>query len=410
MVAMALFFIVGIFFTLFVATGGAVAWWVTGGRMDANGTKLRQREEARRLQERFEADEDFTRNFHRPTQNELLGTLQALDHLTTDWERGDAALVDHRFKNELAESFPALCKSGCVYPEPVTEDLARLFGKAKLSPQVLENRQRVHTEKIFHSRAAFHAARAQMNALHQINSGPEAGPAEMVPGSLPFRARDEAEARRSAFGSWVGPSAVGFAVVICLAATGIYAADARMRGRVLAMLHAAGFPKGTSALMVKAPENPGVTVKGANGAGEDTTVPTAAGVETTAQGSAAPAGTLPTAADPAAGVAPAVIQTAPAPLAPMAAVPPQPTTVPSLTLAQRIAYSQVRAVEKHPDLAVPNSENNSRFIFRYKKLAAEKSPRLQEPDWPEKLADECAAAAAMGSKSRKLTQASPVRP
>ena len=61
-------------------------------------------------------------------------------------------------------------------------------------------------------------------------------------------------------------------------------------------------------------------------------------------------------------------------------------------LTSRVAQAQQAAVAKYPALAVAGSEINSRFVFRYKRLLAEHSSRLQDPAWPTQLADECAAA------------------
>ncbi len=60
-------------------------------------------------------------------------------------------------------------------------------------------------------------------------------------------------------------------------------------------------------------------------------------------------------------------------------------------LPEMVKQSQARALKVHPDLGVASSALNKKFVERYKVLQAEKSPRLQEPEWPEKLADECAA-------------------
>ena len=54
---------------------------------------------------------------------------------------------------------------------------------------------------------------------------------------------------------------------------------------------------------------------------------------------------------------------------------------------------------KYPALAVAGSEINSRFVFRYKALLAQRSPRLLDPAWPMQLADECAAASAVKTKT-----------
>ena len=64
-------------------------------------------------------------------------------------------------------------------------------------------------------------------------------------------------------------------------------------------------------------------------------------------------------------------------------------------LASRVALAQRAAIAKYPALAVAGSEINARFVFRYKGLVAEHSPRLEDPAWPTQLADECAAASGM---------------
>ena len=68
-------------------------------------------------------------------------------------------------------------------------------------------------------------------------------------------------------------------------------------------------------------------------------------------------------------------------------------------LASRVVQAQRAAVAKYPALAVAGSEMNSRFVFRYKALLAQGSPRLQDPAWPTQLADECAAASAVKTKT-----------
>ena len=60
--------------------------------------------------------------------------------------------------------------------------------------------------------------------------------------------------------------------------------------------------------------------------------------------------------------------------------------------ANHVAESQRLALAKYPTLGSVGEEINSRFVFRYKLLLTEHSPRLQNPDWPMQLADECAAA------------------
>ena len=59
-------------------------------------------------------------------------------------------------------------------------------------------------------------------------------------------------------------------------------------------------------------------------------------------------------------------------------------------LAELVAQSQRAAVAKYPALASANSEINIRFNYRCKLLLEEHSPRLQDPAWPVRLADECA--------------------
>ncbi len=59
-------------------------------------------------------------------------------------------------------------------------------------------------------------------------------------------------------------------------------------------------------------------------------------------------------------------------------------------LATLVIQSQRAALTKYPSLGVPDSEINIRFTYRYKNLVADHSPRLQDPDWPVQLADECA--------------------
>ena len=97
---------------------------------------------------------------------------------------------------------------------------------------------------------------------------------------------------------------------------------------------------------------------------------------------------------------PAVSTPPPAPAGPSAE---------KVALNSRIAASQQRAVGKYPDLAVEGSEINLRFVFRYKNLVQENSPRLLDPNWPEQLAEECAAAAGASLKHTSLTRVSGMR-
>ena len=60
--------------------------------------------------------------------------------------------------------------------------------------------------------------------------------------------------------------------------------------------------------------------------------------------------------------------------------------------ARRVVESQRMALAKYPTLGSVGEEINSRFVFRYKLLLSEHSSRLQDPNWPMQLADECAEA------------------
>jgi hypothetical protein len=63
--------------------------------------------------------------------------------------------------------------------------------------------------------------------------------------------------------------------------------------------------------------------------------------------------------------------------------------------ARRVAVSQAQAVARYPSLGTANSEMNSRFIFRYKRMVSEHNARLQDPNWPLLLAEDCAAASGL---------------
>ena len=68
--------------------------------------------------------------------------------------------------------------------------------------------------------------------------------------------------------------------------------------------------------------------------------------------------------------------------------------------------SRQRAIARHPDLAQAGSPLNAKFIAAYHILESQHSPRLLQPDWPERLADEFAADAPPASKP-VVTAASP---
>ena len=59
--------------------------------------------------------------------------------------------------------------------------------------------------------------------------------------------------------------------------------------------------------------------------------------------------------------------------------------------ASRVADSKRRAIAKYPTLETAESEMNVRFVYRYKCMVKDGNPRLKTPDWPELLADDCAA-------------------
>ena len=60
-------------------------------------------------------------------------------------------------------------------------------------------------------------------------------------------------------------------------------------------------------------------------------------------------------------------------------------------LPRLVKESQARALQKYPALGWPDSPLNKRFLMMFETLRAVGSERLERPDWPEKLADECAA-------------------
>ena len=68
--------------------------------------------------------------------------------------------------------------------------------------------------------------------------------------------------------------------------------------------------------------------------------------------------------------------------------------------AARVAESKRSAVAKYPALADANSEINTRFVFRYKLMVKDNDPRLKTTNWPELLADDCAAASAVRAQPK----------
>ena len=376
------FLLFGTACTLLILIGGVIAWsqtTSTGG----GGSSRRTRNEAREIQTRVEGDDDFARNFQRPTQNEVLETLQMLDHLSPSWEQGGAALVDRRLKNELAESFPNLRKAGCIYPQEPTAEPGRGSSKKSLdrAAQTTLARQKFRTE------------RAQANALHQLTSSGEVGPITVTPGSLPFRVPENPQVNRTT----TGKKRIAFAAIaLGLVVSAWYLAASK---------HPASNPT-TSTVSTDQAKTfvslPPVEVAPQQIAPllpPSYTPASAAEEENAVKNPASPGPSPPTGAIEAAPSPTAEVVSSPLPSVNPTPAAPKVDTV----LADGVAASKERAVEKYPDLAVPNSEINLRFVFRYKALLADKSTRLQDPGWPEKLADECAKAANGTLKPKKTT-------
>ena len=78
----------------------------------------------------------------------------------------------------------------------------------------------------------------------------------------------------------------------------------------------------------------------------------------------------------------------------------------------RVAESQQLAVARYPALGTTTSEINMRFVHRYKLMLSEHSARLQDPNWPLQLADDCAVASGLkpaGSTANSSKAASRTR-
>ncbi len=69
--------------------------------------------------------------------------------------------------------------------------------------------------------------------------------------------------------------------------------------------------------------------------------------------------------------------------------------------------SQRRAMQKYPDLAKAGSPLNQTFVAMVHQLGLERSPRLQQPDWPERVADQCASALLIAPSIRTTPTPSP---
>ena len=79
----------------------------------------------------------------------------------------------------------------------------------------------------------------------------------------------------------------------------------------------------------------------------------------------------------------------PAPVAALATT--DPAALAAARFKQALAASRGRALMKYPALGIAGSRFNSAFLARYQQISKQHSARLNSPDWPEKLADECAA-------------------
>ena len=326
---------------------------------------VRRREDARDWQRRFGAESLLTANFLQPTQNEILETLCVLDYLTPGWETAGDESVESHFLNELALNFPSLRKPQSAFPLPFAESLAAksLIGVGKKKLPATE-------EEISARRESFRNERAQFNALEQIVAGASVGPVAATPGSLPFRVSAEDSASQVA-NPWPARFAMAAAIV------------AAFLGATYFFDHPPGLKVNRSPLVEPAASPAAVSVESAPEAAE-TLGPVAAASPT-----AAPA---------------SVVAAAPV-TEPVARPLPVGPSAERIALNSRIAASQQRAVDKHPDLAIEGSEINLRFVFRYKNFVRENSSRLLDPNWPEELAEECAAAAVGApSKHSGLTQ------
>ena len=77
--------------------------------------------------------------------------------------------------------------------------------------------------------------------------------------------------------------------------------------------------------------------------------------------------------------------------APAAAAMPDPAALEAARFKQAVAASQAWALKRYPALGMAGSRFNKAFLARYQQLSQQHSARLNSPDWPEKLANECAA-------------------
>lgn len=356
---------------LAIASTGYLIWklWANPALPVCTESTARRREDARDWQRRFGPESLLAANFLQPTQNEILETLYVLDHLTPGWEAGEPEAVERLFLHELAVNFPTLRKDSCVFPLPFAETLlaSRQPGvPVTPGPVALQAQE----EEILARREKFRLARAHFNAFEQMATGP-ADPTELSGGNLPERSSGLVTTRRQTQ-LWLAALTSVTALLIA----------------VVALFHF-----GPRSFHQRS-ENAFVT---------NPSTETAVSLPTD---DAKPSPSIPVVSD-------AVMPSAPTPaptLAVVAAATPEttppssaPAVVPSkekALLEQQVAASKQRALSKYPALAVEGSEINLRFVFRYKNLVQQNSPRLLDPNWPEQLVEECAAAAAGATPKR----------
>ena len=332
---------------------GYLVWKAFGDPADFDAQELpaRRREDARDWQRRLGAGSLLATHFLQPTQNEILETLCVLDHLRPGWETGEASQAERRFLNELSLTFPTLRRPGCLFPGPLAEASVAAARPAD-DPAVSHARE----DNLTARREAFRARRAQFTALAQIVG---AAPAATSSGNPLFATPRNPHARIS---------------VVLLSALSVVA--------VLLGVHSS--PRAVNAT-APAPELASMTAP--------ILLPQ-----------------LPAAAEPSPPATEPVAVARPTPasataVAPAAATPTATTDrTKAAAFDQQIAASKQRAVSKYPALGIEGSEINLRFVFRYKALVQQNSPRLRDPRWPEQLVEECAAASGVAPKPDAFTR------
>ncbi len=338
--------------------------------------KVRRREDARDWQRRFGTDSLLTANFLQPTQNEILETLYILDHLTPGWETDDAGVTERRFLDELALNFPTLRKTACGFPLPFAESLPAQSRRARRA-----DASQVNEAEIAARREKFRVTRAHSNALEQIVSGP-VDSTVVAPGNPPFRVSNIALNRRG------NPWPARLAMTAALGAT--------VFGGLRLLPNGVGFP---SPPMPRKEELPAVQGTPET---EESPLPDTGSAEETPSLSPAPPASEPLAPPVSlSATTPSTVMVTSQVIAPPAVSTPDPRKA---ALVQQIAASKQRALAKYPSLAVEGSEINLRFVFRYKILVQQNSPRLLEPNWPEELVEECAADSGSSVKRTPHTQ------